>query len=128
MKHHKRGTRPTLLRFTKVLLVLAPAAFLGIACDEEREPRRIITTDNEQDAGEAQGGTSGNQPKGDAGKGAQIDIEGGIQESDAEAGGSDGGGCVEIRQEAKVVERPIDIIFIIDNSGSMGDDIAEVKA
>jgi hypothetical protein len=128
MTHSKRPSRRTLLRFTKLLLVVAPVALLGIACDEEREPRRIITTDDDPDAGEAQGGTSGNHPKGDAGKGAQIDIEGGIQESDAEAGGRDGGGCVEIRQEAKVVERPIDIIFLIDNSGSMGDDIAEVKA
>ncbi len=36
--------------------------------------------------------------------------------------------CVEINQEARVIERPVDIIFIIDNSGSMSDEIDQVKA
>lgn len=36
--------------------------------------------------------------------------------------------CATIHQQAEVVERPMDIVFIIDNSGSMDDEIAEVKA
>ena len=37
-------------------------------------------------------------------------------------------GCTTIHQRATIVERPMDIIFVIDNSGSMSGEIAQVKA
>lgn len=42
-------------------------------------------------------------------------------------GASSDSECVDINQEADIVERPVDIIFVIDNSGSMGNEIAQVR-
>ncbi len=45
-------------------------------------------------------------------------------------GGGDqgsGGSCVDIQVEGEAVTLPADIIFVIDNSGSMGDEIASVE-
>ncbi|MEM6789272.1 MAG: hypothetical protein AAF715_17245 [Myxococcota bacterium] len=45
-------------------------------------------------------------------------------------GGTGQGGddaCAAVSQEADLVSRPVDIVFVIDNSGSMGDEIEEVE-
>lgn len=38
----------------------------------------------------------------------------------------DGGSCIEAVVEAKTVKKPIDIIFVIDNSGSMSEEVSGV--
>lgn len=46
------------------------------------------------------------------------------------AGGSGSGGddsCAAVTQEATLTSRPVDIIFVIDNSGSMGGEIEDVE-
>jgi hypothetical protein len=56
-----------------------------------------------------------------------IDASGGALAWDANAD-STADGCATIHQRASIVERPMDIIFVIDNSGSMTEEIAQVKA
>src|SRR5205814_3309103 len=38
------------------------------------------------------------------------------------------GNCAAVAQKAELVERPADIIWVIDNSGSMSSEIAAVRA
>src|SRR6185369_13438896 len=45
---------------------------------------------------------------------------------DNDLSGQDGS-CVQVQSEAKLVKSPVDIIFVIDNSGSMSDEIQAVQ-
>jgi len=57
----------------------------------------------------------------------QIDASGGVGASDASAD-VPLDSCTTIHQRATIVERPMDIIIVIDNSGSMSGEIAQVRA
>jgi len=84
------------------------------------------------DDASASGGDGGSGGDGASGSGGasgavSFDAAGGVGSWDA----SDDvplDGCTTIRQRASIVERPMDIIFVIDNSGSMTEEIAQVKA
>src|SRR5262245_1645323 len=52
---------------------------------------------------------------------------GGFQGVGGGAGGGDGGSCAGLQVEATIEYKPADIIFIIDNSGSMSDEINQVE-
>jgi hypothetical protein len=72
--------------------------------------------------GSAQGGSGGGSSSGDPGTGGTFNP----------TGGNDGGldpdsACAAQSAEATLIKKPVDIIFIIDNSGSMTDDIIAVE-
>lgn len=123
------------------------ATLLVVACETSAPPtsERVGADNNTQtsiggSANTSTGTNTGTAMTGSVGTGiggglldAGIDVNvgqdagegGGTSDPDA---GTDMGACVEINQEARVVERPVDIIFVIDNSGSMVDEIDQVKA
>jgi hypothetical protein len=73
--------------------------------------------------GSAQGGSGGGSASGDPGAGGSIFNP---------TGGDDGGldpdsACAAQSAEATLIKKPVDVIFIIDNSGSMTDDIIAVE-
>jgi len=70
---------------------------------------------NSGSSGNASGGAGGDQTSG------LLTTSGG-----GEGQGGDSA-CAAVSQEADLVSRPVDIIFVIDNSGSMGDEIEDVE-
>jgi hypothetical protein len=82
------------------------------------------------DAG-GSGGSGGTEADGSGGAAGtfmvDIDASGGFGGRDASAD-VPLDSCTTIHQRASIVERPMDIIFVIDNSGSMTEEIAQVKA
>ena len=69
------------------------------------------------------GACGDNDDNGDAGTNGNGSLDGGV--------GTDGSpfdGCVEVTQSATNVYGPVDIVFAIDNSPSLEDEIAEVRA
>jgi len=108
-----------------VLGALASASLIfGFACSG--------TSGNEDDGlddGSTQAnGSGGNANQGTGGSG-QTTGEGGDLTVGVGVGGStgQGGSCVDIEVESEQVLKPADIIFVIDNSGSMNDEIASVE-
>jgi len=78
-------------------------------------------------AGAAQGSTTGGGAESGVG-GAGGGVGGGIGVGGQGTGGlSPDAACVATSAEATLLKKPVDIIFIIDNSGSMGDNIQSVQ-
>jgi len=78
------------------------------------------------DAGGAGGDNSSGTSTAQGGSGTGGDLFPTTGNGGAGEGGDDS--CAAVSQEADLVNRPVDIIFVIDNSGSMGDEIEEVEA
>jgi hypothetical protein len=79
-------------------------------------------------AGEKPGapGSAGAAPEtGGGGEGAGG---GGHQGGDGSEGGGGGGSCADLVVEAEIEQRPVDIVFVIDNSASMGDEADAIEA
>jgi hypothetical protein len=70
------------------------------------------------------GGSEAGQGGSEAGSGGSDAGSGG---SDAGAGGSGGEACVVQSAEATLKKKPVDVIFVIDNSGSMTGEIIAVQ-
>ena len=64
---------------------------------------------------------------GTGGATASSSGEGGINFTNQGGNGGDGGSCADIVAEGNIVYKPADIIFVIDNSGSMSGEIAGVE-
>ncbi len=79
----------------------------------------IVTTSSAGGAG-GQGGTTAVSQGGAGGDG--INLTSGV------GGNGTGGSCADAVVEAQIKIKPADIIFIIDNSGSMSEEIAAVEA
>jgi len=62
---------------------------------------------------------------GDGGEGGD-NLEGGFNASGGSGGDYPGDSCGEVQVEPLIEQQPADIIFVIDNSGSMSDEIASV--
>jgi len=81
------------------------------------------TTSEGAGGGDTQANGTGSAQGGDNGTGGSFFV--------TSSGGSSGQGgddnCAEVTQEATLTSRPVDIIFVIDNSGSMGAEIDEVE-
>jgi len=84
---------------------------------------------DEDDSDTGSGATSGTGDTGQGGGQTTTTGQGGDGTLTVGAGGDQGAGgsCVDIQVEGEAVTLPADIIFVIDNSGSMGDEIASVE-
>lgn len=86
-------------------------------------------TENQNTGSQGTGAAgSGGGQGGAGGSGGELAGGGGI----FNPGGDDGGldpdsACAAQSAEATLIKKPVDIIFVIDNSGSMGDDILAVE-
>ncbi|MEM1034292.1 MAG: hypothetical protein AAGN82_28405 [Myxococcota bacterium] len=90
-----------------------------VACGSDGN---VDGTGDTANTGSATGGGDGSgNGSGDGGTGDLL--TGGVGGDGA--GGDDS--CAAVTQEASVVNRPVDIIIAIDNSGSMGGEISEVE-
>ncbi|MEZ4445712.1 MAG: hypothetical protein R3B72_41940 [Polyangiaceae bacterium] len=85
------------------------------------------TGDGGSGAGETTTGTGGTGATGSTG-GSTSTGDGGGFVTVGSGGNGSGGNCVDIPIEATQAQRPADIIFVIDNSGSMSEEIASVEA
>jgi hypothetical protein len=107
------------------MAALAGAAFASAvgACSGDTENQGAGTQGaGAAGTGSAQGGSGGGSSSGDPGTGGTFNP----------TGGNDGGldpdsACAAQSAEATLIKKPVDIIFIIDNSGSMTDDIIAVE-
>lgn len=90
--------------------VLVCCLLCAAACGSETSPG--FGEGGSSGGGGASGGTSNG--------GIGGDPDGGVRE-----GGT--GECVATEASASLVRRPVDVVFTIDNSGSMSDEIAEVE-
>lgn len=110
---------------SKVLAVTASAvAALVLGCGSS-------TTALGDDPGAGAGTPGGSGSQGTAGAGGAGGAGTSGSGSGTGSGSSGGGGgeaCGNVTSEATLVKRPVDIIFIIDNSGSMQDEIDAVEA
>ncbi|HNS98801.1 MAG TPA: hypothetical protein PLJ27_24075 [Polyangiaceae bacterium] len=106
--------------------VLMLCAFVSVSCSSSENGESSANgnhSDGGADSSDGTGGTGG--AGGSAGTGG---TGGGILNTDS---GNDQGteeACVQQSVEATIEHRPIDIIFVIDNSGSMSAEIEEVEA
>jgi hypothetical protein len=73
-------------------------------------------------SGSAQGGSGGGSSSGDPGTGGIFNPTGG-----SDAGLDPDSACAAQSAEATLIKKPVDVIFVIDNSGSMTDDIIAVE-
>ncbi|MEM1028764.1 MAG: hypothetical protein AAGN82_00345 [Myxococcota bacterium] len=85
------------------------------------------SSDGTADDDGAGGGVSGSGANGADGGGLPSNTVGLFATSGSGGSGGDDS-CAQVSQEADLVNRPVDIVFVIDNSGSMGDEIEEVEA
>ena len=119
-----RSSLGSSLKFT-FMAALAGAAFASAvgACSGDTENQGAGTQGaGAAGTGSAQGGSGGGSSSGDPGTGGTFNP----------TGGNDGGldpdsACAAQSAEATLIKKPVDIIFIIDNSGSMTDDIIAVE-
>jgi hypothetical protein len=83
---------------------------------------------NDDGSGAAGAGTAdGGGGSGQGGSGNSTNM-GGISLSVGGSGtGGNGGSCIDVAIESTSLLRPVDVIFVIDNSGSMGEEIAAVE-
>ncbi|MBK8251477.1 MAG: hypothetical protein IPK82_02265 [Polyangiaceae bacterium] len=100
--------------------VLALVGYVAVGCGED--PKTTPTGGAAGNAGSAGNGGGG------SGQGGQT----GGQAGDIGLGGKQGGTgglmpCVATSVEGTLEKKPVDIMFIIDNSGSMGDNINAVQ-
>jgi hypothetical protein len=90
------------------------------------------TTDNRPTGGTGGSGNSGGSAQGGSGNGSQGGNGGEIFIPSAGAGMNDGGldpetACAAQSAAATLGKKPVDIIIVIDNSGSMGNEIEAVQ-
>lgn len=114
----KSSLRSSLKLTFLVALGGAALASAGGACSGDTENQNTS-----QGSGAAGAGSGGGSSSGDTGVGGTIFNP---------SGGNDGGldpdsACAAQSAEATLVKKPVDVIFIIDNSGSMTDDIIAVE-
>lgn len=120
------------MRIARVTLIDAAAAALGAACATSgTDPTGVatsasvtttsVTTTSVMTGGAA--GGSGGEGGAPAGQGT-----GGTAHFDYAPNGGAGGGNTCAAAEVKGKKAPVDIIFAIDTSGSMANEIAQVKA
>lgn len=109
------ASRPRAKRVVVAAAALSILA-LGYACSDD--PGSELDPDgNPSSANTGGDATSGN------GGGGDLNIGGNINNT-----GGSGGSCVDLDLEPQFEQLPADIIFIIDNSGSMGDEINEIES
>jgi hypothetical protein len=102
-----------------LLALLASTAAGSCSCDDAAET--ATSTGDSTAAPSATGGGGDDGSGGSADQSASLSVG-----SQSGAGGSDG--CANQEAEATVEVRPVDIVFVIDNSGSMSGEIFEVEA
>ena len=85
--------------------------------------------DGSGSGGAGASGAAGASGSGGDGGTVSIDAFGGVGGATSDASADVPlDSCATIHQRATIVERPMDIIFVIDNSGSMSEEIAQVRA
>ncbi|MEQ9321444.1 MAG: hypothetical protein RIF41_19930, partial [Polyangiaceae bacterium] len=84
-------------------------------------------TSNIGEGGNASGPTTGVGGENSGGATSSSESSSEVTSVGPGSGGS-GGTCIDEVQEAEVTLKPADIIFVIDNSGSMGEEIAGVES
>lgn len=90
------------------------------------------TDNNSSNSSATQGAGPGGSGSGGSTSSGNSTLSGGNGGEFNPTGGNDGGldpdsACASQSAEATLVKKPVDIIFVIDNSGSMGDDIVAVQ-
>ncbi len=100
---------------TRGALLAAAISFVSLAYACEDDAASTISEGAGASAGKGSGGS------GDGGDGG-LNIGGMI------GSGGSGGSCVDLDITPEFEQLPADIVFIIDNSGSMGDEIDEVES
>ncbi len=108
------STKPVYGRARHAAFAAAAISFvtLGYACGDEGS---VLETNPNS-------GTGGSTSEGGSAPSAGI---GGMLGTGS---GGQGGDCLDINLEPELEQRPADIVFIIDNSGSMGDEIDEIQS
>jgi len=99
----------------KILVRLQSLVFLGAlgaSC--------AANSGDDADSGSGAGGADGSGVNGSGGEGGGLFLDG-------EGGMGGASSCADFEAAATVVNRPVDIIFVIDNSGSMSGEIKEVE-
>ncbi|MDC3953014.1 hypothetical protein [Polyangium jinanense] len=118
------------MRTKRTIFLCAFAAFslsgaaLGVGCSGGENSASGSANTGGNSSGSSQGG-GGNGQGGNGGDGG-----GDINFFDAGAGDgalTEDSACVSQSSEATLVKKPVDIIIVIDNSGSMGDEIVGVQ-
>ena len=102
------------------LAALMATASLVYACSGSE-------TSNIGEGGNASGPTTGVGGENSGGATSSSESSSEVTSVGPGSGGS-GGTCIDEVQEAEVTLKPADIIFVIDNSGSMGEEIAGVES
>lgn len=116
MQHHR------LLRWAAASLLTTVAGFT--ACSAADDPNEVQTAAGSPTGGGASSGEGGSGASGQSGgSGGALPVDGG-RDGDLTPDAA----CASVTDEAELTIRPIDIVFIVDNSGSMFDDIAAVQS
>ncbi len=111
------------LRGYAVAALASATMLVGFACSGTDVVEDDVDDGSTQANGTGGGATSGS---GASGPSTTDGVGGGLTVGVGGAQGS-GGSCVDIEVEAEQTVLPADIIFVIDNSGSMGQEIASVE-
>ena len=111
-----------LLRWAAASCLATVAAFTACSATDDPDPAQTST-------GTPTSGTGASSGEGGTGSGATGGTGGGLVVD----GGRDGdltpdAACASVTDQAELTVQPIDVVFIVDNSGSMWDDIAAVQS
>jgi hypothetical protein len=112
---------PAWLRFA--LLSPSVAAVLFVACSSDEQNTDGSGASGEPTSSGAAGPSAGGSGTAGAGTGASIEFDAGDRDGSLTRDSA----CASSSAEATLEKKPIDIIIVIDNSGSMGDDIQAVE-
>ncbi len=111
------------LTFSIVGLLVAAAGSM-YACTGAEDPSEL--EDKTTGTGQTDIQTTTSNGSGGASS-SSSGSEGGINFTNQGGNGGSGGSCADIVAEANIIYKPADIIFVIDNSGSMNGEIAGVE-
>jgi hypothetical protein len=106
-------------------LLIAGAAALALvhaACGDD-----AATTTSATGSGGAPGTSTAVTSGGDGGGTGGEGVTSALVSVGSQSGAGGGEGCADQEAEGNIVVRPVDVIFVIDNSGSMSGEIVEVE-
>src|SRR5689334_10585690 len=117
------GLRMSLLA-TAVGAVASAVGFLSVSCSSDTAANPSVSVfDASAQSTTSSGGSNGSFPTIEGG----LPVDDGGGTSGTPVNVKDGGECTATVAEAKEGSRPVDIIFVIDNSHSMDQEIGEVE-
>jgi hypothetical protein len=110
------------IHYAAVAAALVGTLLVGYACSDETSATGAATTSGSPNGPGGTGGTGGSGATGGTGgsAGQNLMVGGG--------GSGTGGACASEILEADIKLKPADIIFVIDNSGSMTEEIQAVES